>query len=171
MISVQKPDRRRRKSDEVGCPERSAVQPGPKRPQARYTLLHLVCQRIASMAYLQGGSGEQPGEYRGGEVVRCKSALDKARSIVHDKRGKVRHVHSDFLLSDHPSDRFLPPCVPWYISIVTSDVQTDGPDLVSKSVVAYRGSCRPDVGLMPLGALYPSKSGLMNKHIVKHIVC
>ena len=25
------------------------------------------------------------------------------------------------------------------------------------------------VGLMPLGALYPSKSGLMNKHIVKHI--
>ena len=26
------------------------------------------------------------------------------------------------------------------------------------------------VGLMPLGALYPSKSGLMNKHIVKHIV-
>ena len=23
------------------------------------------------------------------------------------------------------------------------------------------------VGLMPLGALYPSKSGLMNKHIVK----
>jgi len=23
---------------------------------------------------------------------------------------------------------------------------------------------------MPLGALYPSKSGLMNKHIVKHIV-
>ena len=22
---------------------------------------------------------------------------------------------------------------------------------------------------MPLGALYPSKSGLMNKHIVKHI--
>ena len=24
------------------------------------------------------------------------------------------------------------------------------------------------VGLMPLGALYPSKSGLMNKHIVKH---
>ena len=26
------------------------------------------------------------------------------------------------------------------------------------------------VGFMPLGALYPSKSGLMNKHIVKHIV-
>jgi len=26
------------------------------------------------------------------------------------------------------------------------------------------------VGLMPLGALYPSKSGLMNKHIVKHSV-
>ena len=26
------------------------------------------------------------------------------------------------------------------------------------------------VGLMPLGALCPSKSGLMNKHIVKHIV-
>ena len=26
------------------------------------------------------------------------------------------------------------------------------------------------VGLMPLGALYPSKSGLMKKHIVKHIV-
>ena len=26
------------------------------------------------------------------------------------------------------------------------------------------------VGLMPLGALHPSKSGLMNKHIVKHIV-
>ena len=25
------------------------------------------------------------------------------------------------------------------------------------------------VGLMPLGAQYPSKSGLMNKHIVKHI--
>ena len=24
------------------------------------------------------------------------------------------------------------------------------------------------VVLMPLGALYPSKSGLMNKHIVKH---
>ena len=26
------------------------------------------------------------------------------------------------------------------------------------------------VGLMPPGALFPSKSGLMNKHIVKHIV-
>ena len=28
---------------------------------------------------------------------------------------------------------------------------------------------KKDVGLMPLCALYPSKSGLMNKHIVKHI--
>ena len=26
------------------------------------------------------------------------------------------------------------------------------------------------VGLMPFGVPYPSKSGLMNKHIVKHIV-
>ena len=45
----------------------------------------------------------------------------------------------------------------------------------SCGVHAFRGALFPSksglMNLMPLGALYPSKSGLVNKHhIVKHIV-
>ena len=43
-----------------------------------------------------------------------------------------------------------------------------------KNASGFKGRKNRDllglVGLMPLGALYPSKSGLMNKHTVKHIV-